>query len=111
MEITEVKIHIVGRSEPVAKADSRVLATAKIRLDDKFYLNDIRICQANNRMCIEFVRNPYSVHQNHAEYTVVPVSLEARQWIEEIILKTYREKVIEMKKIFDKRKREVNRDE
>lgn len=89
MEITEVKIHLVNRKEPIAKLDPRVLATAKVRLDNKLYLNDIKICQTAERVCIEFVKNPYIHDPDHIEYTVVPVSMEARRWIEGIVLTEY----------------------
>lgn len=103
MIITEVKIHLVGRGEPVAKTDPRVLATAKVRLDDKFYLNDIKICRTPNRICVEFVRNPYAVGTGHVEYTVVPVSMEARRWIEGIVLTAYLQKVRDMRRNFGKK--------
>ena len=98
MEITEIKIHLVGRGEPVAKDDPRVLATAKVRLDDKLYLNDIKLGRTPTRICVEFVKNPYAVDTERSQYTVVPVSMEARRWIESIVLTAYLRKVREMQR-------------
>ena len=89
MKITQVKIHLVNEKELIAKLDPRVLATAKVQLDDKLYLNDIKICQTAERVCIEFVKNPYIHDPDHIEYSVVPVSMEARRWIEGIVLTEY----------------------
>ncbi|HEX3017916.1 MAG TPA: septation protein SpoVG family protein [Caproicibacter sp.] len=103
MKITQVKIHLVSPGEPIAKLDSRILATAAIQLDDKLYLNDIKICRTPERICIEFVKNPYACDSGRSEYSVVPVSMKARHWIEGIILTEYMRKIREKRKYFVKR--------
>lgn len=97
MKITQVKIHLINPGDPMAVLDSRVLATAKVRLDNALYLNDIKICKTPDRICIEFVKNPYIHDPGHIEYSVVPVSMEARRWIEGIVLTEYLKKVREMR--------------
>ena len=103
MRITKVNIHLVNEGEQIAKLDSRVLATAQVRLDNKLYLNDIKICKTAERVCIEFVRNPYSVDPEHIEYSVVPVSMEARHWIEGIVLTEYIKKCQEMHNRYERK--------
>ncbi|OCN01021.1 hypothetical protein A7X67_01565 [Clostridium sp. W14A] len=93
MKITDVKIRLLHSGDPIRNWDPRVRAIAGVRLDDKFYLNDIKICQTSERFCIEFPPNPYSANSGHPEYTVVPVSMKARRWIEAAILAEYAKKV------------------
>jgi DNA-binding cell septation regulator SpoVG len=92
MEITQVKIRMVHKGDKLLLDDPRVRAIAGIRLDDKFYINDIKVCQTDDRYCIEFTKNPYAKDPNNPGYTVVPITMEVRNWIEKIILTKYGKK-------------------
>ncbi len=79
----------LSKNDPVRCADPRAQALVSIVIDEELIINDIRICEARHRLCIEFAENPFPVRKNHTEHIVVPVTLEVRRRIEGIVLDRY----------------------
>lgn len=91
MEITNVRVRMV-RNKP------RLKAVASITLDNSLILNDIRIVQTKERLCVEFPRNPYASDANKIEYVVVPLSMEVRSMLENEIIGKYRTMISEYRR-------------
>lgn len=82
MKITDVRIRLIRHKR-------RLKAVASITLDDALILNDIMVIQAQERLCIEFPKNPYVRDKNRIEHIAVPMSMEVRNEFEERILNKY----------------------
>ena len=79
MKITDVRIRKIF-------ANSNIKAIVSITIDDCLAVHDIRIIQGNGRL---FAAMPSRKDDDVYRDIVHPISLEARQWLEDIILTAY----------------------
>ena len=79
MKITDVKIRKTF-------ADSNIKAIVSITIDNCLAVHDIRIIQGNDRL---FAAMPSRKDNDVYRDIVHPISLESRQWLEDIILTAY----------------------
>ena len=84
MTVSRVRIRLLDTNPDDGK---RLKAIASITLDDQLIINDIKVIQGNNRMCIEFPKHQFA-KTAHLEY-IVPTSCSARNMFETSILKEY----------------------
>jgi stage V sporulation protein G len=92
MEITKVRIRVI-RDKP------RLKAIASITLDGALILNDIKIIQTEERLFVEFPKNPYVQDKNRNQYIIVPTSMDVRSEFEEKILKQYKITILALKEV------------
>ncbi len=83
MQITQVRIRVI-RDKP------RLKAVASITLDGELILNDIKIIQSEERLFVEFPKNPYVQDKSRNQYIIVPTSMDVRSELEEKILSKYK---------------------
>ena len=79
MKITDVKIRKIF-------ANSNIKAIVSITIDDCLAVHDIRIIQGNDRL---FAAMPSRKDNDVYRDVVHPISIEARQCLEDIILTAY----------------------
>ncbi len=79
MKITDVKVRKTF-------ADSSLKAIVSITIDDCLAIHDIRIVQGNDRL---FAAMPSRKDDDVYRDIVHPISIKARQWLEDIILTAY----------------------
>lgn len=87
MQITAVRIRLIPNKP-------RLKAVASVTLDNALILNDIKVIQTENRLCVEFPRNPYARDSNHIEYIVMPLSMVVRLDFEKQIITKYESAVL-----------------
>lgn len=92
MQITKVRIRII-RNKP------RLKAIASITLDEDLIINDIKVIQTDERLCVEFPKNPYAQDKNHTQRIIVPTSMEVRSDFEEKILEQYKRMISSLKEV------------
>lgn len=77
MNITDIKMRRITDH-------GRLKAVVCLIIDDDYAMNDVRIVQGNNRLCVQFPR-----WQDGRSF-FAPLNQQARQKIEDEILKVYR---------------------
>jgi len=87
MQITNIKIELLRNKR-------RLRAVASITLDDALILNDIKILQMPEGLCVEFPRNECARGRNAVEYIVTPRSAEVRTKMEHQIINAYERAVL-----------------
>ncbi|MGN0550289.1 MAG: septation protein SpoVG family protein [Acutalibacteraceae bacterium] len=85
MEITSIRINFTKT------VNKRLRAYATIVIDNVFAINDIKIIQAEHRLCVDFPKTEKAKIKNQC--TIAPLNTETRAYIENTILKTYFEKL------------------
>lgn len=83
MTVSRVRIRLLDTKDN----GKRLKAIASITLDDQLIINDIKVIQGNNRMCVEFPKHQFA-KVSQFEY-IVPTSRSARNMFETSILKEY----------------------
>lgn len=84
MIVSKVRIRLLNANPDDGK---RLKAIASITLDDQLIINDIKVIQGNNRMCIEFPKHQFA-KVAHLEY-IVPLNHSVRDMLESSILTEY----------------------
>jgi stage V sporulation protein G len=92
MEITKVRIRVI-------KGKPRLKAVASITLDGDLIINDIKVIQTEERLCVEFPQNPYAQDRNHTQHIVVPTSMDVRSEFEDKILNKYKMTISALKEV------------
>lgn len=83
MKITHVKI------EPV-NGMPRLKGIASIVLDDELAINEIKIIQAENGMCVEFPNNNKNKNKGKFGYqNIAPLNPQIRGYLQSVILDAY----------------------
>lgn len=80
MKITHVKI------EPVCGMP-RLKGIASIVLDDELAINEIKIIQAENGMCVEFPNN--NKRNKFGYQNIAPLNPQIRGYLQSVILNAY----------------------
>ncbi|WBY64717.1 septation protein SpoVG family protein [Thermocaproicibacter melissae] len=76
MEVTCVRLRLVNQN--------RLRAIASITLDNEINIDDIKIIQAKNRMCIMYAQNKVG------QYIVAPTNPNTSRKIESAVLECYK---------------------
>lgn len=87
MTVSRVRIRLLNTNPADGK---RLKAIASITLDDQLIINDIKVIQGKNRMCIEFPKHQFA-KVSHLEY-IVPLNHSVRSMLETSILDAFHEK-------------------